>query len=279
MTPARTIVAALAVLATLSGCDLLRQRADIPTTLAAANETPSYGYRPLDPLTATLDRADVEVTNCRILELLPDETVRLAVGEVDASGNVTYGLAKAGYKGRRYVVVLDYTKSDTRALPASITTDARTPPATDSRNAAPATRRSVPTYVGVGLRLSASLVVNEGSVDLGNLILIGAAAQTKQVTGTLVFQTLGISGESVASAIPIPSEISATSIQNALVALGTIKSKIYDERTTISPRVVGIYDVFGADTEAFDAFFASVLVNPPGLRQRAKSSRCPTPAA
>jgi hypothetical protein len=47
----------------------------------------------------------------------------------------------------------------------------------------------------------------------------------------------------------------------------------------VSPRVVGIYNVFGTDTKAFDAFFASVLANPPTLKERENSSQCPPPAA
>ena len=82
------------------------------------------------------------------------------------------------------------------------------------------------------------------------------------------------SGANIAAAMPIPSEISASSIQNALVAIGTIKSKIYDAGTEISPRAVGTYDVFGTDLKAFDAYFAAVMADPPKLKQRINSVRC-----
>lgn len=245
------------------GCSAFQMHT-LPQTIGVSNEGPAYGYRPLDPLTAKLEHSEkVPVTNCRILELLPDETMRLAIGQVDMSGNISYGLAKAGVQGNRYVVILDYIKSDTRSLLSSAPV-----------SGAPASGRHVPTYVGIGLRLSANLIVNQGNVDLGNLISIGAAAQAKQVSGTLVIQTLGISGESIDAVLPIPSEISTASIQNALVAIGTMKSKIYDDKTSLSPRVVGIYNVFGNDSTAFDAFFASVLDNPPALTERETSSHC-----
>ena len=232
----RRFVTAIIVLVGLNGCAV--PQAPLPKTIAAQQEGPSYGYRPLDPLAAYLDHEKVPVTNCRILELFPDETVRLAVGQIAANGNVSYGLAKVGYENNRYVVILDYMKSDTRSM--SVTAGA-TEASTTAGVSNIWSGRQVPTYVGIGLRLTANLIVNSGSVDLGNLIAIGAAAQAKQVSGTLVIQTLGISGESVASALPIPSEISAASIQNALVAIGTIKSKIYDPNTSLSPRVIGIY--------------------------------------
>jgi len=263
MGPTRTVLCVLG-LVSLAGC--ATPGAVLPATTAEVRQGPAYGYRPLDPLYVKLDHPDgVPVSNCRILELLPDETVRLAVGKVDASGQVSYGLAKVGQKDERYVIVLDYIKSDTRSMMAK------------GVQGTTVGEKYVPTYVGIGLRLSANLVVKQGTVDLGNLIAIGAAAQANQVSGTLVIQTLGISGESIAAAIPIPSEISAASIQNVLVAIGTIKSKIYDAKTAISPRVVGIYNVFGDDTPAFDAFFTSLLSSPPGLDIRLNSVQCPPP--
>ena len=271
-----------------------------PQTMGAVEQGPAYGYRPLDPLTVNLNHPDkVPVTNCRILELLPDETMRFAVGDVTESGSVSFGLAKAGLAGRRYVVIVDFMLSDTMSVPAVGGMPAATPTAAVSAMAASATaapavvvptptppvpkpvtngasvaERFVPTYVGLGLRLTANLMVKEGEVDLGNLVAIGAAAETRRVYGTLVIQTLGISGEGVASSIPIPSEISASSIQNALVAIGTIKSKIYDEKTTLSPRVVAIYNTFGKDTQNFNTFFAGLMRNAPTLNERINSSHC-----
>jgi hypothetical protein len=248
-----------------------------PQTTAAVQQGPAYGYRPLDPLTVKLMHPEkVPVTNCRILELLPDQTLRFAVGDVTESGSVSYGLAKAGFAGQRYVVVVDFMLSDTISAPtvAPLATAVTTPATPPGPSVNAAAERFVPTYVGVGLRLTANLKVNSGEVDLGNLIAIGAAAEAKQVYGTLVIQTLGISGEGVAAAIPIPSEVSASSIQNALVAIGTIKGKIYDEKTALSPRVVGIYDTYGTDTKGFDAFFATLMRNPPTLTVRENSNHC-----
>jgi hypothetical protein len=232
----------------------------LPQTVAALRQGPSYEYRPLDPMTALVWHPDkVQVTNCRMLEMLPDETVRLATGHVETDGTVSYGPAKIGVKGERYVAILDYVKTDTFPIPKP-----------KSEESAPV-ERPVPTYVGVGLRMTANFVVNEGSVDLGNLIMIGAAAQARQVTGTLVFQSLGLSGKNVV--LPIPTDISPASIQQALVAIGTIKSNIYDDETQISPRIVGTYDVFGEDQKAFDAYFTKILLNPPEVRLRV-NSRC-----
>ena len=270
-----TIGTLLTVLA-CSGCQYLKptpprqtEAPPLPQSVASVRQGPSYEYRPLDPLKAKVMRPpknpEVPASNCRILEMLPDETVRLAIGRVEASGGVSYGVAKIGVKGERYVTILDYLKSDTITVP-----EIKEAADGEATSAVPS-RTPVPTYVGVGLRLTANFAVTEGSVDLGNLIAIGAAAQAKQIIGTLVVQSLGLSGKNVE--LPIPSDISPSSIQHALVAIGTIKSKIYDDETQISPRVVGTYDVF-PDTKAFDEFFAHVLREPPTVYLRINSALC-----
>lgn len=248
----------------LSGCSLPTfDNVKVPETPAELRQGPTYSYRPLDPLDAKLTRPEqVAVTNCRILELLPDETMRFAVGQVDMSGSVSYGVASAGVAGQRYVVVLDYMKSTTFQHPK---------PTPDGTTAA---IRSAPTYVGIGLRLSANLVVHKGTIDLSSLLSLGVAGEAKQVSGSLMLQTLGVSGPAISAALAIPSDISTASIQAALVSIGTIKSKIYDADTDISPRVVGTYDVFGAQPEKFDAYFDTLLSNPPELRIRVNSPRC-----
>ena len=123
----------------------------------------------------------------------------------------------------------------------------------------------VPVYIGVGLRLTANVTVTEGSVDLGNLIALGIAAQSNKITGTLVVQTLGISGEGISANIPMPSDINQTSIQNAIQALGAIKANIYSEKTLVSPRVVGIYNNLGGGAVTVNRFIAKVLEEPISL--------------
>ncbi len=60
----------------------------------------------------------------------------------------------------------------------------------------------------------------------------------------------------------MPSEINTTTIQNAILALGTIKAKIYEDNTTITPRVVGVYNNIGGSTEVINGFISSILQKP-----------------
>ncbi len=226
----------------------------IPRT--TAEQMNNYGYRPVDPLPVqvTWPRQGTAPSPARIRSALPDETMRLAIAEISGSADVSYGPVKTGFAGRSYSVVLDYIKFVTRAFGATI--DLKTSQVTGVRALEPGGGASstedaheviVPIFVGIGIRLTASVHVNEGNVDLTNLIALGAAARTKQVTGTLVVQTLGISGEGISTIIPVPSELNETTIQNAVMAVGQLKGKIYDAKTEITPRVVGFYNVLSAE--------------------------------
>jgi hypothetical protein len=231
----------------------------VPKTPGDPQLALSYGYHPIDPLPVRLkyEAPPNTLTNAKILDALPDETMRIAIGQIQGNGGITFGPAKAGVAGNSYVVVLDYVKFETKSFGVDISvSDGKKTASLSSQKSPPVI---VPVYVGVGLRLTANITVNEGSVDLGNLFALGAAAQAKQVSGTLVVQTLGISGESVSTIIPMPSEINASTIQNAIMALGAIKAKIYDTGTRINPRVVGVYNTLGGGQETINGFISSLL--------------------
>ena len=242
---------------TLSGCASWK----IPATQGDVKSAPSYGYHPIDSLPVTISPANA--TRERKLDALPDETMRLAIGQFDGKSRISFGPATAGLAGNNYVVILDYTKFTTKSFGVKKTT-----PTLDGNKVlitittAPNPDVVVPVYVGVGLRLTANVYVKEGSVDLGNLFALGVAAQAKQISGTLVIQSLGLSGEGVSSLIPIPSEINTTTIQNALMAIGAIKAKIYDGKVSVVPRVVGVYNNLGGGQETVNGFISTILEKP-----------------
>lgn len=252
--PLLSLLPACLLAALLAGCTSWPM--PLPKTAGDPQLAPSYGYHPIDPLPVRL-KAEAPPSNAKILDALPDETMRIAIGQIQANGGITFGPAKAGVAGNSYVVVLDYVKFETKSFGVDISVaDGRKTASLSAQKSPPVI---VPVYVGVGLRLTANITVNEGSVDLGNLFALGAAAQAKQVSGTLVVQTLGISGESVSTIIPMPSEINASTIQNAIMALGAIKAKIYDTGTRINPRVVGVYNNLGGGQETINGFISSLL--------------------
>jgi hypothetical protein len=56
----------------------------------------------------------------------------------------------------------------------------------------------------------------------------------------MMIEVVGIKSQEVTTLLPLPSEINQTTIQNAMQALATIKSKIYDEDTELFPQVMAI---------------------------------------
>ncbi len=60
---------------------------------------------------------------------------------------------------------------------------------------------------------------------------------------------MGISGKSVS--LPLPSEINPTSIQNAMMAISSIRALVYTSEKKdlqITPRVIGYYNTIGEKT-------------------------------
>ncbi|WP_299837569.1 hypothetical protein [uncultured Tenacibaculum sp.] len=131
----------------------------------------------------------------------------------------------------------------------------------------------VPVYIGVGLRVVARVTVLEANVNLSGLGVIGSEAKAGRLKGSLSVQTLGITGRSVSSALPLPSEINETTIQNAILSIGTIKAQLYtnteadenDQKNNgivISPRVVGIYKPFKGGAEVINPIISELAREP-----------------
>jgi hypothetical protein len=262
----------------------------------------SYSYIPLDPLpvvTKPGESCNPDSPQLKgVLESLPDQAVRIAVGQYDASGTLVFGPGKVGVVGKSYQIVLDYISVDATNVPVYVqrTVPPREPAAEsrvvsvyddtvtgrtayrvhrdpesnidiDSRTGKGKAQQLgelviIPVYVGVGLRLTASVTVTRGTANLSSLGAIAADAEAGKLTGSLIVQTLGITGKSVATSLPLPSELNQTTIQNAILSLGSIKAVLYDESTLIAPRVVGIYNPIGGGQEVVNGII-SVLSSKP----------------
>ena len=260
----------------------------------------SYSYIPLDPLPVTISRG----VNCDndntlfkpILDCLPDQAVRIAVGQYEASGTIVFGPAKVGSQGNSYLIILDYISVDAANVPVYIERTLadysdivyRRPDGSisvfDDRIEAPTQYRIysdpeyyqnstasyipngdkviIPVYVGVGLRLTASVTVSKGTANLSSLGSIAADAEAGKITGSLIVQTLGITGKSVSTVLPLPSELNQTTIQNAILALGSIKAILYDKNTQINPRVVGIYNPVGGGQQVVNGIISILSSDP-----------------
>lgn len=227
-----------------------------------------------------------------LLESLPDISVRFAVASFDSSGGLTFGPAKITSKFGTYRAVLDYVNVD--AIPVSLSvgaivsgrkfklSDARAGnmkiDGFDVKIQAPGEKAisstsdlvTIPVYVGVGMRVAADVTALEGGIPLVSLGIIGLEAQAKRLTGTLTVQTIGITGESVAASMPLPSKLDQTTIENGILSIGANRSAIYKSGTsgtTTTPRVVGIYSPVGSEPALVNAIYSELS------RERPKWSR------
>lgn len=121
---------------------------------------------------------------------------------------------------------------------------------------------SIPAFVGVGVRVVADVVTYKSGVDITGLGSIGGGVKAGGLNGTMVAQTIGINGQKVAAAIPIQSSLDSTSVENALVAIGSVKTLLYDDATRVTPRVLGVYLPFPADKRLINAIVSQLSKKP-----------------
>jgi hypothetical protein len=130
-------------------------------------------------------------------------------------------------------------------------------------------RYTFPVYVGVGLRLSADVEARSAGVNLSGLSSIGLAAEAGKVAGTLTIQTLGVNGKSIAIALPLPSKLDQTTVENGILSMGGMRALLYaaaasdTDSVNIQPRVVGIYSPVGSDPRLINAVYSLLARNPP----------------
>jgi hypothetical protein len=248
-----------------------------PPRTSAERES-GYTYIPIDPFSVQTSPGDsCRDTNEEkakkygtLLQSLPDNAVRMLIERFNASGSVTYGPAKLGAKGESYRVTIDYINADTiniqvwisKAMqkrdgdsqyvpllavadPNLFVPESEVYSITREKPGANEIREysefNIPVYVGIGLRVSATIDIVGASANISGIGVIGAEAEAERLKGSLIVQTLGVNGKSIAAALPIQSELNRTTAQNAIVAVGSIKALLYADETAVSPRVVGLY--------------------------------------
>lgn len=157
-----------------------------------------------------------------MLQFLNNETALVSIAQLTADGKISYVPVTVSAKYGNYKVTVDYMKFATLGQQ-------------DSNERFIGFKR-----VGVGLRLISLITTSEAGINIGDLSSLGLAAKAGKVKGTLMIEVVGIKSKDVTTLLPIPSEINQTTIQNAMQALATIKSKIYDGETKLFPQVMAV---------------------------------------
>lgn len=247
-----------------------------------AEQQSGYTYYPLDPMPIALP-AGCDPAKINVLASLPDNAVRVLVEETDAKADVAFGPARTTAEGNSYKLTVDYINSNTISVPLwikktaleykgstvpkdvdlyrDVNGDLQIGSASYSVSRTPAEghqRVEMPLYVGLGLRIVANVVALSGKVSIAGLGGLAADADAKKLSGSLIVQTLGVNGRAISAAMPISSELDRTTVQGAVVAISSIKTRLHEADTIVSPRIVGLYLPFPADKKLVNAIIGAL---------------------
>ena len=156
---------------------------------------------------------------------------------------------------------------------------------TATRTAAGYQQVTIPVYVGLGLRLSADILALKSGVTLSGLSAIGLDAEANRLSGTLTVQSLGVSGRAIATALPLPNKLDQTTIESAILAVGTMRATLYastagqDGGVYLQPRIVGLYSPLGSDPLLINAIYSELSKQRPRWYPPCTSSAPPVAGA
>lgn len=229
---------------------------------------PTFGYVPLDPLPVTLS-GDGSNDQVSIRRQLPNETMRMSIGTVTQSAGISFGPSRIGIAGNDYVVIIDYMQYYTLSIPVAQATEKNSlgENITVFKVAAESQTPNflTPLYVGSGIRLMANVRVEKGEVNIADLFSVGVAANSENVTGSLVFMNLGLSSPKISGAIPIPTELNTATIQNAILSFGAIKALASESETILTPQVLGYFNNTSQAAGMLNGVISDILNTPPVL--------------
>jgi len=265
----------------------------IPREKYLLNPTKYYGQMGVDQeVNATIQRAlIIEGSDAKKAALnasdwedlpgaFPDNTVRIGYKSFSGDGTVSFGPVSLTQKGGRYQVTIDYLVSDIVREPMYVRKRM------DSKgNAIPNRfdvlsvlhykeeenlyqnikyqRVEIPVIVGVGLRITADVKSLKGKGSISGLDALGLAVENNEVVGSLVVQAIGINGPSITAAMPIQSDLNQTTVQNAIVAVASIKTRLFDPKTIKNPRVMGFRNTLGGDQDNISQIVSNIGMNIP----------------
>ena len=207
----------------LSGCATI--------TAAPVDKSNYLGYQPIDPVPQSKvmvydAQSGVEkevywealsVESKRTL--LPIQSAHVTVTNSDLSGKISYLTSSVSGEAGSYKVVMDYMKY-------------RVVDVKDAKG-----NYIGSGHVGVGLRINAELVTKKSNLNLSGITAIGTEESKGNLTGGISVDIIGIDSRDVTNLIPLTATIDQSSIQAALQALASIKTKLWDS-TTITPHLV-----------------------------------------
>lgn len=189
----------------------------VPTEPLPADQVTYYPSQSKTKVTVPWSSLPDEEKNA----LLPIHRASIVTQQLDASGNAAYLAASVTGETGSYVVTMDFMKARVEEI-------------------AFGTSETGYAMVGVGLRVKAQIVTTKVGVNVGSPTALGVAAQAGFVAGSLFVEVIGLDSHDVSLLFPLPSTIDQTSIEKVLEAAASIKSKLGDPGTRLTPHVVAV---------------------------------------
>ncbi|VUZ22659.1 Uncharacterised protein [uncultured Comamonas sp.] len=91
--------------------------------------------------------------------------------------------------------------------------------------------------VGVGLRIIVDITKSSGEIS-GSLLALAASAKANKTQGSISVELIGIDSPEVTASMPFTVELSEGNIQKVIETLAIVKTKLYDNTTTIHPNFI-----------------------------------------
>lgn len=152
-----------------------------------------------------------------ILASFPNIVSSVTVYQVEDDGSLSFMGNGVSAKNSVYEVIYDFTQTQ------SIIVDDHTF-----------------ALVGISVRMVAKIKTKSAGINIASIEGLGIAATHKKVTGSLEVRANGVSSEKINAQIPVTTDLSPASISNALQAVATIKSHIFDAESKITPQFLAI---------------------------------------
>lgn len=223
----------VSIITLLGGCAGTPQPPGIYVPVSMFGKPPGYTepgpiYISIDPRSSPWFEKDTsagikkyywdDLKNSEANSNLPLERSFVSVLKMDGSINVGFISSKYSAEAGRYKTTLDYAKFRDDVMGD----------------------KNIPVRVGVGVRIVADISTTKADIDLGSIFAIAFAAKAGYLKGQIEVLKIGMDSPSFSLVLPPPTEINDTSLQNALQAVASIRAKLYDSDTKLTPHILAV---------------------------------------
>ena len=224
---------AVSIITLLGGCAGVPQPPGIDAAVSMIIKPPGYTepgpiYISIDPRSSPWFEKDTsagtkkyyweDLKNSEANSNLPLERSFVSVLKVDGSVNSGFISSKYSAEAGIYKTTLDYAKFRDDVM----------------------VDKNTPVRVGVGVRIVADISTTKADIDLGSIFAIAFAAKAGYLKGQIEVLKIGMDSPSFSLVLPPPTEINDTSLQNALQAVASIRAKLYDSDTKLTPHILAV---------------------------------------